>query len=72
MSVRHLEGFDLEHIPNYGVAPCARCEHPRCRCQATRERRPRQRRNRRGTPLCGSCWEDTPERELRRFLEERL
>lgn len=66
MSIREIDGLTYDHIPMNGRRDCALCGLARCRCEATMTRQPRQhKKGRHGAALCGTCWEEKPESEIR-------
>lgn len=65
MSVRSIEGLVYGHIPGGHVkGMCVLCGHYGCRCEA-RPTPKRRQRYKPGTVICGLCWENLPEFEIR-------
>lgn len=71
MSTRYIEGLVYSEKPGYSRSSCVLCGYPNCRCEGHPERRLRER-YKEGAVICGSCWEDGNESEIRRAVSESL
>jgi len=64
MSIRHITGLIYTHIPSYSTGTCALCGRTRVRVEARVTPKPRAR-YKPGVIICGLCWEDREEEEIR-------